>query len=142
MSFECPVGCGAGPFSTKNGAVMHALNKSDETHEPITDKPTAYERLESNRQTADGSETRPETDETQSDENPLFGSDGSEPETQTDASENESDSSDELVCPECGGEIVDFTQYTAGQYHTVNGQNVFVRGDYVCSECRGWFVDE
>lgn len=48
----------------------------------------------------------------------------------------------EPVCPECSGEVVDFTAYDSGEYHNVNGSDLFVRGDYVCTECGGWFVDE
>jgi hypothetical protein len=43
-TFRCPAGCGR-EFATANGAVMHAIN-SNEGHESITDKQTAYAALE------------------------------------------------------------------------------------------------
>lgn len=45
-AFPCPVGCGAGPYSTKNGAVMHAINKTDGEHDSVENKTEAYDRLE------------------------------------------------------------------------------------------------
>lgn len=43
-------------------------------------------------------------------------------------------------CIDCGSELVDFTDLTSGEYHTINGQNVYVAGDYVCSQCGEWFT--
>lgn len=64
MTYPCPTGCGAGPFTTQNGAVMHAINKTDEDHDSISDKASAYAALEGvdNQEAADESEGTPEDD--------------------------------------------------------------------------------
>lgn len=143
MPYECPAGCGE-TFASENGAVMHAVNKSDPEHDSIRDKPTGYNRLEPNQQTAEESETRPteddsETTEMDSDNSLLFGSGGSDTDTEPDTETHEAS---EPECPDCGGELVDFTEYASGQYHEIDGSRVGVRGDYLCSECGGWFTDE
>lgn len=46
------------------------------------------------------------------------------------------------VCPKCGGEVYDFRQYESGQYHKAGGHSVFVAGDFQCSSCGRWWVDE
>jgi len=71
--------------------------------------------------------------------NPIMSNADSEKTTESDSEEADSE---ELLCLECGGELVDFTQYTNGEYHEVQGSNVYVRGDYVCADCGGWFVNE
>jgi hypothetical protein len=138
MSYKCPVRCGGGPYADEHGAVMHAINKSDEKHRGITDKRSAYDALE------DGQNHRAETDsggskqEDTSDaaENPTFGS--ADPNVDI----SEPSDPDDIECKECGGELYDFRQYASGEYHTINGQNVYVRGDFQCSDCGRWWVDE
>ncbi|WP_178917690.1 hypothetical protein [Natronomonas gomsonensis] len=55
----CPIGCEeGGPFSTKNGAVMHMINKEDDLHAEVSNKADAYALLEGdgNQETAEDSE--------------------------------------------------------------------------------------
>lgn len=137
MTYNCPVGCGNGPFTTENGAVMHAVNKTDAEHSEVVDKRTAYDALNqepTNQETQEGSSGSQEEGSGGGD-NPTMGSadptiDVSEPDT------------DEPVCKDCGGELYDFRQFGSGEYHMLNGQNVFVRGDFQCSECAKWWVDQ
>jgi hypothetical protein len=56
---ECPLGCEeGGPFSTKNGAVMHMINKEDDLHAEVSNKADAYALLEGgeNQEAAEDSE--------------------------------------------------------------------------------------
>lgn len=50
--------------------------------------------------------------------------------------------SQERRCPECGGDVYDFRKFETGQYHRLNGQRLFVEGDYQCAACREWWIDE
>lgn len=45
-------------------------------------------------------------------------------------------------CPNCGAELVDYRQYEPGRYHDVAGDQHYVRGDWLCSGCNRWWVDE
>lgn len=137
MSYRCPIRCGEGPFSTENGAVMHAVNKTDDAHSEITDKRSAYDAL--NRETAEadgGSKEDPAAGSTDPAENPVFGS------ADPTADVSEPSDSDDLRCLDCGGELYDFREFAAGDYHQINGQMVYVRGDFQCADCGGWWVDE
>jgi hypothetical protein len=49
---------------------------------------------------------------------------------------------EEPVCLRCGGELFDFRGFENGQYHRVNGHQVFVRGDYQCSGCGKWWMED
>jgi len=135
MSYECPAD-GCNYTGMKRSVAAHYSGSQDDAHSG------GYERamilLEDTETDTDGAQTDSETTETDGGDDPLFGSGGS----QTDREPDRNNDPDELQCPECGGEVVDFTAYESGQYHEVNGQNVFVRGDYVCSSCHGWFVNE
>jgi hypothetical protein len=51
-------------------------------------------------------------------------------------------STEDLRCHACGGELYDFRDYPTGQYHRVNGEKVYINGDYQCSSCSKWWVDE
>lgn len=46
---------------------------------------------------------------------------------------------DEPTCQRCGGELYDFRQFESGRYHRVNGQQVYVAGDFQCSSCAKWW---
>jgi hypothetical protein len=76
-------------------------------------------------------------------ENPTFGSGdpGSSGGSQTDTSAADDPADDDPACPDCGGELYDFTGYESGGYHKVNGYTVMVQGDYQCSDCHAWWVD-
>jgi len=65
VTYPCPTGCGGGPYSTENGAAMHAINKTDADHDSITDKASAYAALEDvqNQEAGDGSERSTESTE-------------------------------------------------------------------------------
>jgi hypothetical protein len=137
VTYRCPVRCGDGPFSTENGAVMHAVNKTDDEHAEVTDKRSAYDALNRETAEADGGSKQPSTEDTTDPaENPTFGS--ADPE----ADITEPSESDDIKCLECGGELFDFREFAAGEYHAINGQNVYVRGDFQCSDCGRWWVDE
>jgi|GEM_PF-6429064 len=61
---KCPLGCEeGGPFSTKNGAVMHMINKEDDLHAEVSNKADAYALLEGgeNQEAAEDSEGSDET---------------------------------------------------------------------------------
>lgn len=91
------------------------------------------------------SETSTETRETDTTGNPTFGTAEpvTEPEPATNRSQGtQSNTEQDLTCLDCGSELYDFRQFTAGQYHTVNGTQVYVRGDFQCSSCGKWWVDE
>jgi hypothetical protein len=56
---DCPLGCEeGGPFSTKNGAVMHMINKEDDLHAEVSSKADAYALLDDaeNQEAAEDSE--------------------------------------------------------------------------------------
>ena len=138
MTYNCPVGCGSGPFSTENGAVMHAVNKTDSQHSEVVDKRSAYDALNresTNQETEDGSSGSQEDVSTDG-SNPTFGN------ADPTADVSEPDPSSDPTCRECDGELFDFRQYDSGEYHEINGHQVFVRGDFQCSECAKWWVQE
>jgi hypothetical protein len=146
MSYECPVD-GCQYQGSKNQVIGHYSGSGGEHTGGYQDVLQMLEDQDSNPEAEpEPTEPNPEPD---GGENPLFGAGGSNPDkpesnpkAEPEPTEPNPEKSGEPVCPECGGEVVDFRAYQPGQYHTVNGQNVFVRGDYVCSECRGWFVNE
>jgi len=82
---------------------------------------------------------QPDTDPRPRESNPIMSDSNNENSTEPDSEEPDSE---ELSCLECDGELVDFRGYTNGEYHNVEGTNVYVRGDYVCVDCGGWFVNE
>jgi hypothetical protein len=45
-------------------------------------------------------------------------------------------------CPDCDGELVDYREYATGEYHTIDGRDHYVQGDYLCTACGRWWVDE
>jgi len=99
---------------------------------------------------ASDSETKPtetstEPTDTTSGENPTFGNADpvNEPEPARDTTERETDTSDsDPSCLKCESELYDFRQYSNGEYAIVNGHEVFIRGDYQCSNCGKWWFDE
>jgi len=76
--------------------------------------------------------------------NPIMGSDESDPTTDMDEpnSDDNSESDPDPKCPDCSGEVVDFRAYTPGEVHTIDGTTVFVRGEYWCIDCGGWYANE
>lgn len=81
--------------------------------------------------------------ESKTDENPIMGLEKSENQQSTEqTTERTPEENNDIVCPECSGEVVDFSEHESGKYHNVNGSKLFVQGDYVCVECGGWFIDE
>jgi len=144
--YPCPVGCSKGPFSTDNGAVMHAINMEDREHAEITDKASAYELLDtSNQETAEAQETDTETTHDGQGDNPTFGpgdaSEGAELDSQPGQEQSTQQGSDEPTCPACDGELYDFTDYPSGKVREINGHEVMIAGDYQCSSCGEWWVD-
>jgi DNA-directed RNA polymerase subunit RPC12/RpoP len=145
---SCPVdGCDySGPHKSVLG---HYSGKSDGLH------PGGYQKAKSLLET--DSEPASEPDEPESDpkpeatadrvaENPTFGSADPrpEPEPQSEPSEQPQDDSPEgeYVCLSCGGEVYDFTSYDSGKMYEINGHSIMVAGDYQCSQCGEWFIDE
>lgn len=49
---------------------------------------------------------------------------------------------DDPDCPKCGADMYDFTGHKTGESYSINGRTVHVQGDYQCSSCTEWFVDE
>jgi len=151
---ECPVeGCDySGP---KKSVLGHYSGKSDGLH------PGGYQKAKSllgnsdpqpepePQQPKQQSKTEPQSQpESKPTGNPTFGSaePQPEPEPQSEPSEQPSQQQGtqegEYLCLECNGPVYDFTQYKTGQYHAVNGHQVYVLGDYQCAECGKWWVDE
>ena len=137
---ECPAeGCEYSGF--RSSVLGHYSGKQDTAHKGGYQK--AKELVdggkESTPETSQSRETRESDPKSSGDtgENPVMGN-----ETPPERSKRKKNSHDEPTCPRCGGEVVDFSEYESGHYHEINGQQVYVRGDYVCSDCHRWFVDE
>jgi rubredoxin len=54
----------------------------------------------------------------------------------------QSSSSEDVDCPECGAELYDFSDLEIGKQYEINGVDVVVKGDYQCSQCGVWFTDD
>lgn len=53
------------------------------------------------------------------------------------------DDESEWTCPECGSPaLVDYRGYSNGDYHEINDSQHYVGGDFLCPNCRTWWVDE
>jgi hypothetical protein len=163
---ECPVeGCDySGPQKSVLG---HYSGKSDGLHPGGYQKAKTLlgDTQSSEPQSEPDPEPEPESTEpdhssgTQpreqgSEPNPTFGgaepvrepepeqSTSQQPQRQQQSQSSMQEAGNDPVCPSCGGELFDFRQFTTGQYHKVNGESVYVRGDFQCSSCRKWWVDE
>jgi DNA-directed RNA polymerase subunit RPC12/RpoP len=146
---SCPVdGCDyTGPHKSVLG---HYSGKSDGLH------PGGYQKAKSVLETDSEPSSEPESDpETQPEpesttdrvaENPTFGSADPRPEPEPDPEPSEQSQDDspegEYVCLSCGGEVYDFTSHDSGKMYEINGHSIMVAGDYQCSQCGEWFIDE
>jgi DNA-directed RNA polymerase subunit RPC12/RpoP len=147
---SCPVdGCDyTGPHKSVLG---HYSGKSDGLH------PGGYQKAKSLLET--DSEPASEPDEPESDpqeepesttestgSNPTFGSAEPRPEPEPDSQPSQQPSDDspegEYVCLSCGGEVYDFSDYESAKMYEINGHSIMVAGDYQCSQCGEWFIDE
>ena len=150
---NCPVeGCDYS--GVKKSVLGHYSGKSDGLH------PGGYQKAKDLLSSEPQSDTEPEPEpqhpsrEPQSKPlsgatgNPTFGSAEPQPEPEPEPKPSEQSTQPtekkegEKVCPECSGPLYDFRQYETGAYHMVNGHQVYVRGDFQCSSCAKWWVDE
>lgn len=142
---ECPAdGCDYSGF--RSSVLGHYSGKQDEAHrggyqkaKELVDSTegTPPEPSQSRERNERGTQASASDPKPAGGDNPVMGN-----ETPPNRQKRTKNSHDEPTCPRCGGEVVDFTQFTTGEYHEVNGNNVYVRGDYVCSDCHRWFIDE
>lgn len=111
VTYPCPVDvspdsddgvtCGK-KFSSKNGAVMHGLNMSDEYHAGITSKPDAYtalDRAEAGSSPSEGQESSESPDDAQ---NAQSGLTAVMPDSSSEADDSDDSEDAEASCPECG----------------------------------------
>jgi len=138
-TITCPAN-GCDYSGLKQSVLGHYSGTKDGSHPGGWHK--AQDLLEGTPASDSETETATETRETTSGDNPTFGTSDpvNEPEPDTNTSESGTDS--DPSCRDCGSELYDFRQFTAGEYHAVNGTQVFVRGDYQCANCGKWWVDE
>ena len=154
---SCPVeGCDySGP---RKSVLGHYSGKSDGLHpggyqkakDLLSSKPeTTAEPEPEPQQPNTEPQSKPQSEAT---DNPTFGSAEPSPEPQPASqpsqqpqqqqTQQQETQQGEYVCLDCGSAVYDFRAYQTGQYHMVNGHQVFVRGDYQCSECGKWWVEE
>jgi hypothetical protein len=121
--------------------LAHYSGRQDSEHEGGYNRARQFlEEQGADPDTDTGSNTGPDTEDRT--ENPTFGSgDPGLSGSHTDTSTADEPADDDPTCPTCGGELFDFTNYTSGEYHKVNGYTVLVQGDYQCSDCTKWWVD-
>lgn len=153
---QCPVdGCDySGP---RKSVLGHYSGKSDGVH------PGGYQKAKSLLETDSEPEPEPESEPDQQAEqepantaestaanNPTFGSADPRREPEPDSQPSEQASqpteqerdTDEYVCLDCGGELVDFREHERGSYAEVSNGNILVRGEWLCSDCGKWWFDE
>lgn len=145
---QCP-DCG-NRHDSKAGVAQHMVMSNDHDYETRDDAWGAIFRNESPEGTSEGppGESNEEGNVTESNEsgqsgggartNPVIDGPDANPRENADRGGD----SEDKACPQCEGELYDFASLTNGEYHKVNGEQVYVRGDYQCSECGKWWVDE
>jgi len=138
---ECPAeGCSyKGP---KQGVVGHFAGKRDGMHEG------KFTEAQDNTSEEDSKQPQ-DTPTTNSGDNPTFGSadpmDSAQPYTGPSKEQQQSqqqEQDDEPRCIKCGGEPYDFRDYENLKEYEVNGNDLLIQGDYQCSECGYWMIDE
>lgn len=120
---NCPAeGCER-EFGTENGAVMHAINKTDSKHDSISDKTDAYENIEqsTNQETAEGQSGSKDESPDDSKTNPAFNS----------PTPDDSQQAQNTTCPDCPAS--DWYDAATVENHPQMPDDV--PGDRVCAEC-------
>ena len=135
---ECPAS-GCEYTGVRTSVLAHYSGKQDDVHKGGYLK--AQERMEN----ADviGTVDSDDGDEIEDSDgkNPIMGDGPDKPVSGFDTG-SETDTDADPICPSCSGDLVDYRQYADGQYHEINGSNHYVRGDFLCTGCGRWWVDE
>jgi hypothetical protein len=143
---QCPVeGC---DFTGQQTAVRgHWGGKRDGKHQGDFHK--ALQAFEDARDESASVETDTDADESEDKPNRVTDPARETPpaESQSQATDGSQQSSEVDGCPDCSGELVDFSDLESGRYHdgvqfADGSQGMFVGGDYLCSECGEWWMDE
>lgn len=144
MAENCP-DCES-PHDTNMGVVQHMVMSNDHEYETREEAWQEILRNESPEGTTTDTpkESNAESNVTEGNEsgqssaNPVVDGPDANPRTNGDSGGD----SEEKECPQCEGALYDFSGLSSGSYHEVNGQQVFVRGDFQCADCGQWWVDE
>lgn len=130
----CPVECGEGPFSSENGAVMHAINKNDEIHDSVNNKTDGYSRLADRDTTTDEESSGGSNDPPEDTSDDPDGSDVSR--ATFPGGEDDGGDRGEDGCPDCGStDYYDADELAEHPRVSDDDAEVLAEHDRVCAEC-------
>lgn len=124
-----------------SSVLAHYSGKQDDVHAGGYLK--AQQRI-AGAEPAGGSDAEPEAGPeagSKPDENPIMG-DADPDGPQNGGEPVEAGGGTPDGCPDCGAELVDYRSYATGQVHEIGESSHYVRGDFLCSGCSRWWVDE